>query len=46
MVRCDRVFAYPFSGYWVDVGTISAYCETNLALLSDNPALDLYDPNG
>jgi len=45
MVGCDRVFAYPFSGYWVDVGTISAYWETNLALLSDNPALDLYDPN-
>ena len=45
MVGCDRVFAYPFSGYWVDVGTISAYWETNLTLLSDNPALDLYDPN-
>jgi glucose-1-phosphate adenylyltransferase len=45
MVGCDRVFAYPFRGYWVDVGTISAYWETNLALLSDNPALDLYDPD-
>ena len=45
MVGCDRVFAFPFSGYWVDVGTISAYWETNLALLSENPALDLYDPN-
>lgn len=45
MVGGDRVFAYPFSGYWVDVGTISAYWETNLALLSDNPALDLYDPD-
>ncbi len=45
MVGCDRVFAYPFSGYWVDVGTISAYWETNLALLSDKPALNLYDPN-
>jgi glucose-1-phosphate adenylyltransferase len=45
MVGRDRVFAYPFSGYWVDVGTISAYWETNLALLSNNPALDLYDPD-
>ena len=44
MVGSDRVFAYPFSGYWVDVGTISAYWETNLALLCDSPALDLYDP--
>jgi glucose-1-phosphate adenylyltransferase len=45
MVGRDRVFAYPFSGYWVDVGTISAYWETNLALLSHHPALDLYDPD-
>src|SRR5207247_4199393 len=28
----------------VDVGTIQAYWETNLALLEDQPALDLYDP--
>ncbi|HBY99208.1 MAG TPA: glucose-1-phosphate adenylyltransferase [Chloroflexi bacterium] len=45
MVERDRVFAYPFSGYWVDVGTIAAYWETNLALLEEHPALDLYDPN-
>jgi glucose-1-phosphate adenylyltransferase len=43
MVGNDQVFAYPFSGYWVDVGTIAAYWETNLALLEVNPALDLYD---
>jgi len=45
MVECDKTFAYPFSGYWVDVGTISAYWETSLALLDENPALDLYDPS-
>jgi len=45
MVGRDQIFAYPFSGYWVDVGTISAYWETNLALVSANSALDLYDPN-
>ncbi len=44
MVERDRTFAYPFAGYWVDVGTIAAYWETNLALLEENPALDLYDP--
>lgn len=44
MVEHDRVFAYPFSGYWVDVGTISAYWETNLALLRETPELDLNDP--
>jgi glucose-1-phosphate adenylyltransferase len=45
MVERDRVFGYPFSGYWVDVGTIAAYWETNLALLAESPALDLYDRN-
>jgi len=45
MVGCDRLLAYPFSGYWVDVGTVSAYWETNLALLNDHAALDLYDPS-
>jgi len=45
MVERDRVFAYPFNGYWVDVGTIAAYWETNQALLEENPALDLYDPD-
>jgi glucose-1-phosphate adenylyltransferase len=45
IVERDRAFAYPFSGYWVDVGTISAYWGTNLALLAENPALDLYDPS-
>ncbi len=45
MVVNDKVYAYPFSGYWVDVGTIAAYWETNLALLSEKPGLDLYDPS-
>lgn len=45
MVANDKVFAYPFSGYWVDVGTISAYWETNLAQLQPNNGLNLYDPN-
>ncbi len=44
MVEHDQVFAYPYSGYWVDVGTISSYWETNLALLQGKPELDLYDP--
>lgn len=42
MVERDRVFAYPFTGYWVDVGTIQAYWETSLELLAEQPALDLY----
>jgi glucose-1-phosphate adenylyltransferase len=38
-----RVFAYPFSSYWVDVGTIEAYWDAHMALLTDNPPLDLND---
>lgn len=45
IVEMGRAYAYPFLGYWVDVGTIQAYWETNMALLEDNPGLDLYDPN-
>ena len=38
-----RVYGYRFNGYWQDVGTIHAYWEANLALLADEPELDLYD---
>jgi glucose-1-phosphate adenylyltransferase len=37
------VYAYPFSGYWVDVGTADAYWETHMDLLAHPPALDLND---
>jgi len=43
MLNQCRVFAYPYSGYWVDVGTIQAYWEAHMDLLSDNPPLDLND---
>jgi glucose-1-phosphate adenylyltransferase len=45
IVEMGRAYAYPFLGYWVDVGTIQAYWETNMALLAERPELDLYDPN-
>lgn len=32
-IATDRVFAYPFRGYWRDVGTIQAYWEANMDLL-------------
>ncbi len=38
-----RVFGYRYSGYWQDVGTVQSYWETNMALLDDEPELDLYD---
>ncbi|WAA08540.1 glucose-1-phosphate adenylyltransferase [Fervidibacillus albus] len=30
-----RMFAYRFSGYWKDVGTVSSYWEANMDLLED-----------
>jgi glucose-1-phosphate adenylyltransferase len=41
----DRVFAYKYEGYWVDVGTIDSYWATNLALAQPNPPLNLYTDN-
>ncbi len=41
----DKIFAYRYEGYWVDVGTVDSYWATNLALVSPNPELDLYTDN-
>lgn len=38
-----KIFAYPFEGYWKDVGTIESLWEANMDLLSDNNNLNLYD---
>lgn len=35
------MYAYPFSGYWKDVGTIQSLWEANMDLLGDDPALQL-----
>jgi glucose-1-phosphate adenylyltransferase len=37
------VYAYPFEGYWVDVGTIESYWQTQMELLDEPPPLDLND---
>ncbi|MFN5369648.1 MAG: glucose-1-phosphate adenylyltransferase family protein [Roseiflexaceae bacterium] len=39
------VNSYTFPGYWADVGTLQAYYDASMALLSSQPALDLSDPN-
>lgn len=38
-----RVYAFPFSGYWVDVGTTASYWQAHMDLLADPPSLDLND---
>ncbi len=44
MAQGKRVYAFPFTGYWQDVGTIQSYWEAHMALIDDQPAFDLYDP--
>ncbi len=39
----QRMYAYSFSGYWKDVGTISSLWESNMDLLEEPPAFDLFD---
>ena len=36
-----KMMAYPFDGYWKDVGTISSLWEANMELLGKNPEFDL-----
>jgi len=38
-----RVFAFPYSGYWMDVGTAVSYWQAHMDLLSPSPQLKLYD---
>ena len=37
----ERMFAYPFEGYWKDVGTVESLWESNMDLLNPNVPLDL-----
>ena len=38
-----RVYAYPFSDYWVDVGTVVSYWQAHMDLLVTPPPIDLND---
>lgn len=41
----ERMFAFPFEGYWKDVGTIDSLWEANLDIINPNVDLDLSDPS-
>ena len=38
------MWAYKFTGYWRDVGTIQAFWESNMDLIKRVPDFNLYDP--
>jgi glucose-1-phosphate adenylyltransferase len=39
-----RVMAYPFLGYWKDIGTVGSFFTANLALTHRDPSFRLYEP--
>ena len=50
IIESYRVYAYPFrdpetgkQAYWRDVGTLDAFWEANMELVSVTPQLDMYD---
>jgi len=42
--RGKKVVAYPYDGYWMDVGTSQSYWQAHMDLLSTPPAFNLYNP--
>ena len=39
-----KIFAYPFKGYWKDVGTIESLWQANMDLLNNAYNFHIYDP--
>ncbi len=42
-IKSKRVAAYPFTGYWEDIGTISSFYNASLALTDDESKFELVD---
>ncbi len=42
-IKQQKVVAYPFKGYWNDIGTVRSFFETNLMLTEAQPAFNLFD---
>jgi len=38
-----NVLAYPFEGYWEDIGTIKAFFEAHISMTAANPPFNFYD---
>jgi glucose-1-phosphate adenylyltransferase len=44
LVKSDaKIYGFPYTGYWMDVGTVKSYWQSHMDLLSPNPPLKLYD---
>jgi glucose-1-phosphate adenylyltransferase len=42
-INTRNVYAYPFNGYWEDIGTIKAFFDAHIALTTANPPFNFYD---
>ena len=40
----EKMMAFPFKGYWKDVGTIESLWIANMDLLGEEPAFDIFNP--
>ncbi|HMD90663.1 MAG TPA: glucose-1-phosphate adenylyltransferase [Anaerolineaceae bacterium] len=40
-----KVYAYPYAGYWVDVGTVESYWKAHMDLIANPPAFDISNRN-
>jgi glucose-1-phosphate adenylyltransferase len=38
-----KVFAYPFTGYWEDIGTLKAFFDAHIDMTKPNPPFNFYD---
>ena len=43
LAASEKMMAYPFKGYWKDVGTIRSLWEANMDLLGETPVLNVSD---
>ncbi|MFA5638200.1 MAG: glucose-1-phosphate adenylyltransferase [Anaerovoracaceae bacterium] len=43
IVSKERVYAYPYKGYWKDVGTVKALWEANMDILDKDKGIDIDD---
>ncbi|MDR2592245.1 MAG: glucose-1-phosphate adenylyltransferase [Chitinispirillales bacterium] len=42
-INSCNVYAYPFNGYWEDIGTIKAFFDAHIALTMAKPPFNFYD---
>jgi glucose-1-phosphate adenylyltransferase len=43
LAQGKSLYAYKFSGYWKDVGTIESYYSANMELLQEEPPFNIFD---